>query len=150
MLRRNSESLPIVTWLNSAEMTVQLSTSLPRVARMLSTVALNGSPIDLTNPSSGNNAFGTSFPDPTTAAILALYPNPNGPAVDDIRGKYFYPSKSISNGLNVTTKIDHRFTDRQSFSVRYAYDTSKDPDPFHDEFLPGLGATGTNQHTQNL
>ncbi len=110
----------------------------------------DGTPIDLTNPASGNNAFGATFPDPTTAAILAMYPNPNGPAIDDIRGQYFFPSKSASDGLNVTTKIDHAFTDRQNLSIRYAFNSSKDPNPFHDEFLPGLGATGTKQHTQNV
>jgi hypothetical protein len=110
----------------------------------------NGFPIDLTDPSSPNNVNGFAFPDPTTSQILALYPDPNGPAVDDMRGEYFFPSRSATDSWNLTTKIDHRLTDYQSLSARYAYNTLKDPNPFHDDFLPGIGATSTRARTQNL
>ena len=34
-------------------------------------------------------------------------------------------------------KIDHHFTDRKRSASRYGYDDFDDPDPGHDEVLPG-------------
>src|SRR5207248_5321642 len=60
-------------------------------------------PIDL-RPGSPNNIISTLFAgappmveDPTSAKIFALMPDPNGPSVDSIRGKYFFPSSSITD-----------------------------------------------------
>src|SRR6266851_5740953 len=50
-------------------------------------------PIDISTPTSQNNIFGLPL-DPTMEKILALYPTPNGPSVDDVRGLLFYPSPS--------------------------------------------------------
>ena len=51
----------------------------------------NGEQINLASPSSANNALGLPL-DPTMQKVLSLYPNPNGPAVDDIRGIYLFPA----------------------------------------------------------
>ncbi len=48
----------------------------------------DGQQINLANPSSANNALGLPL-DSTMQKVLALYPNPNGPAVDSVRGTLF-------------------------------------------------------------
>jgi Carboxypeptidase regulatory-like domain len=84
--------------------------------------------------------------DPLTKQILSLYPDPNGPAVDQFRGNLFYPSTSKFDARNITAKIDHHFTDNEVLTIHGAYDQLKDPDAFHDDFLPGIGATATQSH----
>jgi len=102
--------------------------------------------IDLTTPGSPNNAQGFAL-DATTANILKLYPNPNGAlSSDGLTGSLFFPSKSAADGYTLTAKIDHNFTSNETLSVRGSYGKAQDPDPSHDEFLPGLGATGTRDH----
>src|SRR4029077_9578311 len=99
-------------------------------------------PIDVAG---ANNNFG--FPlDPLMLKILNLYPNPNAGAVDQIRGVLNFPSTSKQDATNITLKLDHHLNDREVISVHGAYDWYKDPDPFHDEFLPGLGATASGSH----
>jgi hypothetical protein len=99
--------------------------------------------LDLT---SLNNELGLPY-DPLIQQILALYPNPNAGAVDQTRGNLNYPSTSKFDATNITAKIDHHFNDRNILSIHGAYDWYKDPDAFHDEFLPNLGATATQAHT---
>ena len=108
-----------------------------------------GQSVDLTSPTSPNNPQGLAI-DPTLQQILALFPSPNGEAVDDVRGIYRFPSASKHDVYALTTKFDHRLTQKYNLSVRYAYNNLKDPDPLHDEFLPGLGATLFQIHTHNL
>src|SRR5215472_7321675 len=84
--------------------------------------------------------------DPLMKQVLSLYPDPNGPAVDQFRGNLFYPSTSKFDARNITAKIDHHFTDNEVLTIHGAYDELKDPDAFHDEFLPGIGATATQSH----
>jgi Carboxypeptidase regulatory-like domain len=43
-----------------------------------------GQPVDVSTPGSANSVFGLSL-DPLIQKILALYPAPNGPKVDDVR-----------------------------------------------------------------
>jgi len=113
----------------------------------------NGNPItpvnvDVSQPNSANNAQGLPL-DPNLQKILALYPNPNGPAVNDISGTLFYPSASRQRVDDFTIKIDHNVNSKNLLSVRYSYNRFTDPNPFHDEFLPGgLGAVSTYQRTQ--
>ena len=106
-------------------------------------------PVNLASPNSPNNAQGLSF-DPLVRQILALYPNPNGPAVDSIRGYYYYPSSSRQDVYNLTAKVDHRISDAHNLTLRYAYNNFKDPNAYHDEFLPGLGATASSAHVHNI
>ncbi len=93
-----------------------------------------------------NSTFGYGI-DPTITQILSLYPNPNGPAVDQFRGQLFYPSSSRSDVTNITAKLDQHIGDKHVLTFHGAYDFYKDPDPFHDDFLPGgIGATASQSH----
>jgi hypothetical protein len=105
-------------------------------------------PVDLT-PSSSTNIYG--FPlDPTVQKILALYPNAPQSA-DGVSGTIHYPSSSRTSSYQTVAKIDHHFTDRETFSVRYGYDHSTDPNPAHDDILPGnVGATAEKSIAQGL
>ena len=108
-------------------------------------------PVDLTNPASFNNAEGLPLDPFITSKILSLYPSPNGPAVDSIRGTYFFPSTSALNGWNLTTKIDHHITDREILTGRYAYNRGNDPNgsPLS-AVLPGLDGYNTNFRIHNV
>jgi Carboxypeptidase regulatory-like domain len=96
-------------------------------------------PIDLT-PGSSTNHYNLPL-DQTIKSVLALYPNPSSSG-DGIAGNIFFPTGSKQNSYNTVAKIDEHFTDRETLSVRYGYDHFLDPDPFHDDVLPGgIGAT---------
>ena len=105
-------------------------------------------PVDLT-PSSPNNIYG--FPlDPTVQKILALYPNAPQSA-DGVSGTIHYPSSSRTSSYQTVFKLDHHFTERQTFSVRYGYDHATDPNSAHDDILPGnIGATAEKSIAQGL
>jgi hypothetical protein len=64
----------------------------------------NGQTINLTSPSSPNNTLGLPI-NPTIQSLLNLYPNPNGPSVDSIRGVYFFATPIPTNNANVTFKV---------------------------------------------
>ncbi len=105
-------------------------------------------PVDLT-PSGANNLYGLPL-DPTIQQILALYPNAPQSA-DGVSGTIHYPSSSRTSGYQTVAKIDHHFTDRETLSLRYGYDHSFDPNPFHDDILPGnLAATSSKSISQGL
>ncbi len=95
--------------------------------------------------------------------IFALYPNPTIDNGDGITGTLFFPSTSAQNSYTTVAKIDHHFTDRETFSVRYGYDDFFDPNPGHADLLPGniggydekaigqgLSANLTSTFTSNL
>jgi hypothetical protein len=93
-----------------------------------------------------NSAFGYTI-DPLISQIMSLYPNPNGPALDQFRGELFYPSSSKSDVTNITAKLDQHIGDKHVMTLHGAYDFYKDPDPFHDDFLPGgVGASASQNH----
>lgn len=94
----------------------------------------NGQPVDLT-PTGANNAFGLPA-DPTMQKIFALMPNPAS-STNGLTGTVFFPSSSRTNSYNPVVKIDHQFTSSEQLSMRYAYNHSFDPNPFHDDTLPG-------------
>ena len=82
--------------------------------------------------------------------ILALYPNAPQSA-DGVSGVIHYPSSSRTSCYQTVAKIDHHFTDRETLSVRYGYGHQTDPNPFHDDILPGnIGATSTKSISQGL
>ena len=116
--------------------------TVPTAAFKTGVFTYNGQHINLANPASPNNLTGLPL-SPTMQKILALYPNPNGPAVDDIRGIYFFPSSSPLNDASTIFRLDHRFSDKYSLSARYIYSGSSEPNAFGDEVLPGIGGTGT-------
>jgi len=110
---------------------------------------VDGQPIDVSTPTSANNAQGLPL-DPTIQSILALYPNPNGPAViQGLSGTLYFPSSSRQD-LNVfTIKADYNLTKKHVLTGRYSFNQFSDPNPFHTDFLAGnLGAIGTYQRTQ--
>lgn len=115
----------------------------------------NGNPlanpvnVDVSQPNSANNAVGLPL-DPNIQKILSLYPNPNGPAVNDISGTLFFPSSSRQVSDDFTIKIDHNLSKKHVLTGRYAFNRFTDPNPFHSDILPGnLAAISTYQRTQN-
>jgi hypothetical protein len=106
-------------------------------------------PIDVRSSTlPNNNLFGLPL-DPTIQKILALYPAPNGPKVDDVRGLLFDPSASHTTGDNVSARLDHNFSPSEVLAVHYTFNRYEDPNFEHTDFLPGLGGTGIFQRKQN-
>ncbi len=103
--------------------------------------------INLANPGSPNNALGLPL-DPTMQKILALYPLPNGPAVDSIRGTYFFPTSEPQNTGNITFRIDHHFSEKYSVFARYIYNGLTTGNSL-DEIFPGVGGVATSQQGHN-
>jgi hypothetical protein len=119
--------------------------TVPTAAFKTGVFTYNGTPIDLTqvpgtDPTncpatpSNNNLFCAPI-DPTIQKVLALYPNPASSS-DGLTGTAFFPSASRTNSYNPVVKIDHQFTNKESLSMRYAYNHFFDPNPFHDDTLP--------------
>jgi hypothetical protein len=107
----------------------------------------NGQTINLASPSSPNNALGLPI-NPTMQSLLNLYPNPNGPLVDSIRGIYFFPTPIPQNAANVTFKVDQHFSEKYTLSARYIYNGSYTGDSL-DETLPGIGGLITTGQSHN-
>src|SRR5262249_34276075 len=128
--------------------TLTNTSTVPMATFKTGSFTYSGQPIDVSSPGSANNIFGLPL-DPTIQKILALYPAPNGPKVDDVRGKSHFPSRTTTQGDNVTARIDHSFSPNQILSARYTFNYFADPNFAHTDFLPGLGGTGTVQYRQN-
>jgi hypothetical protein len=112
------------------------------------TLGTNTVPVDLTS-SGSNNVYGLPL-DPTMQQIFALYPNPTSSA-DGVSGTIHYPSSSRTSSYQTVAKIDHHFADKHTLSARYGYDHSFDPNPFHDDILPGnVGATSSKSIAQGV
>jgi Carboxypeptidase regulatory-like domain/TonB dependent receptor len=107
----------------------------------------NGQTINLTSPSSPNNALGLPI-NPTMQSLLNLYPNPNGPSVDSIRGVYYFPTPIPTNNANVTFKVDQHLSDKYTLSARYIYNGDYTGDSL-DEVLPGIGGLVTEGQSHN-
>jgi outer membrane receptor protein involved in Fe transport len=92
------------------------------------------------------------FPDPTMKKVFAYYPvAPAASSFNGISGTTFFPSASNTHTYNPIIKLDHHFTDRESLSLRYAYDHFYDPNGFHADFLPGgIGAIATKDINEGL
>lgn len=103
--------------------------------------------INLASPSSSNNVQGLPL-DPTMQKIFALYPNPNGPAIDSIRATYFFPTSDPQDTANTTIKIDHRFSDKYTISARYIYNGLTNGNSLN-EIFPGVGGVATGQQAHN-
>ncbi len=111
---------------------------------------LNGPiPVNLADPNDPSNLTGVGL-DPTIQNILALYPAANGPAIDETRGYYFFPSRSAQDVYNLTARLDHHFNDSHNLALRYAYNSFSDPNPSHSEFLPGLDVVSLNSKTHGI
>ena len=127
--------------------TLTNSATVPTQAFKTGIFDYNGQTINLVDPSSPNNALGLKL-DPTMQKILALYPNPNGPAVDSIRGTYFFPTSTPLDSANVTFRVDHRFSEKYSVFARYIYNGLNSGNSL-DEIFPGVGGVATNQQSHN-
>jgi hypothetical protein len=110
----------------------------------------NPVPIDVSTPTSADNALRLPL-DPTMQKILALFPNPNGPAVvPGLSGILFFPSTSRHQSDSVTAKVDYNITKKHMLSVRYSFNQQSDPNFEHSDFLPSnLGATSQYVRNQN-
>jgi len=107
-------------------------------------------PVDLTE-TGANNPYG--FPlDPTMQAVFANYPTAAASqSANGISGTVFFPTTSATSSYAPIVKLDHHFTDRESLSLRYGYNHSFDPDPFHSDILPGgIGAIASKDITEGL
>ncbi|HMK23058.1 MAG TPA: carboxypeptidase regulatory-like domain-containing protein, partial [Terriglobales bacterium] len=92
-----------------------------------------------------NSTFGYGI-DPLMKQILSFYPDPNGPAVDQFRGLFFFPSTSKSDSRNLTAKVDQHIGDKHLLTIHGAYDQYQDPNGSHEDFLPGIGASASQAH----
>jgi hypothetical protein len=123
----------------------------------------NTTPIDITQTGANNGTptileqfgYSTVLPpapaDPTLQKVFARYPNPTFENGDGFSGTLLYPSSSRQSSYQTVAKIDHHITSRETVSFRYGYDDFKDPDPFHDDILPGnLGSAAEKSIGQAL
>ena len=107
-------------------------------------------PVDLTATGANNGAFGAPL-DPTMQKVFGLFPNPTVENGDGYTGTLFFPSASQQNSYSTVAKIDHHFTDRETVSVRYGYDHFVDPNPTHNDILPGnVGGVSEKAINQGL
>ena len=120
----------------------------PTAAFKTGTFSYDGQLIDVSSPTAPSNLFQLPL-DAVVQKILALYPAPNGPKVDDVRSLLYFPSSSTTTGDNVTARVDQIFSSQESLSVRYTFNRFEDPNYAHTDFLPGLGGTGTKQRRQD-
>jgi len=98
-----------------------------------------------------NNNATNSVLDPTVQQILSFYPAPNIVNSDGITGLLFFPTESREKDEDATIKVDQKIGKNSNLYVRYIYNWFHDPDPFHDDQLPGgLGAVASANRTQNL
>jgi hypothetical protein len=104
--------------------------------------------VDLTQ-TGANNGLGAPL-DPTMQKVLALYPNPTSSS-DGLTGNIFFPSSSSTNSYSPVVKIDQQITSKHSLSARYGYGHSFDPNPFHDDILPGnIGGVSSKAIVQGV
>jgi hypothetical protein len=108
-------------------------------------------PVNVSTPTSPDNALGLPL-DPTMQKILALFPNPNGPAVvPGLSGTLFFPSTSRLQSDSFTVKVDYNLSKKNTLSVRYSFNQQSDPNFEHSDFLPNdLGATSLYVRNQNV
>ncbi len=107
----------------------------------------DGQQINLASPGSPNNALGLPL-DPTMQKILSLYPSPNGPALDSIRGIYNFSTSEPLDSANVTARVDHHFGDKYTLTARYIYNGLTNGNSL-DEIFPGVGGVATGQQSHN-
>jgi hypothetical protein len=120
-------------------------------------------PVDLTQ-SGANNATSTLLEqfgvnqvlaaapaDATMQKVFALYPNPTVDNGDGYTGTLLFPSGSQQNSYNTVLKIDHHFSGNEVLSLRYGYDHFFDPNPTHNDILPGnVGGVSEKAINQGL
>ncbi len=103
--------------------------------------------VDLNTPNP-NNTSGLRK-DPTVAKILAIAPVGQQDGGDGVTTTYQFPSGDALNDYTLTGNFAHNINSRETVNVRYTYAHSAETDPFHDESLPGLGATSNISTSHN-
>jgi hypothetical protein len=98
-------------------------------------------PVNLLNPASNPNNLSGLGQDPTINKIFGVTPVGQADNGDGVSTTYFFPSPDSLNSYSLTGRFDHKLTEKHQLSVRYIYGHSADSNPFHDETLPGYGAT---------
>jgi hypothetical protein len=102
------------------------------------------------NANGANSATGLAL-DPTVQQILSFYPTPNIVNTNQISGLLFFPTQSRQKDEDATIKVDQKLGKNHDFYVRYIFNWFHDPDPFHDDELPGgLGAVSAFDRSQGL
>ena len=88
----------------------------------------------------GNLQSGTVTVDPAVQKYLALYPTPTCTGADVCQ--FIFSGKQIINENFVTTRIDHKFSDKDSLFGTYLYDRTpySSPDSFGNVGLSTLSA----------
>jgi len=132
---------------NRFRTTLTNSATVPTAAFKTGIFSYNGQQINLATPGSPSNALGLPLSS-TMQKVLSLYPNPNGPAVDSIRGTYFFPTTTPQDTATVTFRVDHHFSEKYSVFARYIYNGLTVGNSL-DEIFPGVGGVATSQQGQN-
>ena len=110
----------------------------------------DGQQVDLRTAASPGNLTGMGL-DPTIAKVLQLLPAPNaGDVIPGITGTLNFPSPDNLNAYTWTVKIDHKISEKHQLALRYAYNYSKDSNPFHSETAPGLDAIASSGNTHGV
>jgi len=95
----------------------------------------------------GRLSTGTITVDPLVKPYLAFFPLPNG-AVSGDTGIYSFSGSAITTENYFTTRVDHKFSDRDSLAGSYMYDNS--PSSQNDEFNNKLIFTKTRRQLVSL
>lgn len=107
-------------------------------------------PVDLTaNPATNSNNLSGLSQDATMNKVFAVTPVGQGDNGDGVSTTYQFASPDSLNGYNLTGRFDHKLSDKHQLTVRYIYGHSAENDPFHDEALPGYGATASVATSHN-
>lgn len=107
-------------------------------------------PVDLTNPASNPDNLSGMPQDPTVSKILALAPVGQSDNGDGVSTTYFFPSPDPLNAYTFTGRFDHKLTSKHQATARYVYGHSNEGNPYHDETLPGYGATSVIATSHNV
>ena len=105
--------------------------------------------IDLT-AGAADNQTGLG-PDPEIQRLLNLLPNPNaGDVIPGVSGTLNFASPDSLNAYTWTGKIDHKLTEKEQLSLRYAYGRSVESNQGHSELAPGLDLLSTPSYQQGV
>ena len=130
--------------------TLTQHTVLPTAAFKSGIFTTAGQQVDMTSAAGTNNATGMTV-DPTIQKVFNLIPSaPTGDVIDGIAGNYNFPSPDSLNGYQWVGKIDHKLSDKQQLTLRYAYNHAVDSDPFHTEFAPNFDVLGSPSYSHGV
>jgi hypothetical protein len=106
-------------------------------------------PINVSTPTSANNAFGLPL-DPQIQKVLAAYPAANGgPVLPGISSLLFFPNADVNAGNNYLAKVDYNITQRNVLSLRYLSNKGSDNGASYNQ-LPGIGGAAFTAFSQSL